>query len=91
MLKRLIISTAAAGLLATGLAAAPADAATGAPTMTAARCHAHKASGHSYWTCITPGSYCPAAAHKRYGYAYKTGKRYRCVKYSNGRWRWKRA
>jgi hypothetical protein len=90
MLKKLAVTAAAAGIAVGGVFAVgtPADA---APGLSAARCHAHKVSGTSHWTCITPGSYCPAAAHKHYGYAYKTGNRYRCVKYSNGRWRWKRA
>jgi hypothetical protein len=57
----------------------------------AARCHAQQVPHTKHWTCVTPGSYCPKAAHGRYGYAVKTHKRYRCVKYSNGRWRWKRA
>lgn len=43
------------------------------------------------WRCVTPGAYCPRAAHGRYGYAKSTGKRYRCVRYSSGKWRWKRA
>ncbi|MFC5181926.1 hypothetical protein [Actinomadura harenae] len=92
MRTRLLV-TAATGLMATGVVtgvtAASANAAPApAPTVSAARCHSHKV--HQHWECVTPGSYCPKAAHLRYGYAYKTGKRYRCVRYTNGQWRWKR-
>jgi hypothetical protein len=88
MLKRFAVSAAAVTMLSGGVAVV------GAGVMASpasAACHAHKVSGTSHWTCITPGSYCSAAAHKHYGYAVKTGKRYRCTKYSNGRWRWKRS
>jgi hypothetical protein len=88
MLKRLVASAAAVTAL-TGGAVTVGAAVAAVPAM--ASCHAHKVSGTSHWTCVTPGSYCPAAAHSHYGYAAKTGKRYKCVKYSNGRWRWKRA
>ncbi|MCP2336826.1 hypothetical protein [Actinomadura rupiterrae] len=93
MLTKLLV-TASAGLVATAVATAPASAAPSptaprTPAVTAARCHSHKV--HQHWECVTPGSYCPKAAHLKYGYAYKTGKRYRCVRYTNGQWRWKRA
>ncbi|MGW4412629.1 hypothetical protein ACWEJ6_52175 [Nonomuraea sp. NPDC004702] len=42
------------------------------------------------WRCVTPGAYCPAAAHGKYGYS-TTKVRYRCSEYSNHQWRWKRA
>jgi hypothetical protein len=91
MLKRFAVSAAAA-LVLTGGATAVAGPAGAAPAVSAAaRCHAHKVSHTAHWTCVTPGSYCPKAAHSHYGYAYKTGKRYKCAKYSNGRWRWKRS
>ncbi|WP_193206773.1 hypothetical protein [Microbispora sitophila] len=46
----------------------------------------------NHWACITPGAYCPAAAHGKYGYAKVTNKRYKCSYYSSdGRWHWKRA
>ena len=82
---RRIITTVA---LATALSGA---ALLGPTPAEAATCHAHKVSGHSYWTCITPGSYCPKAAHLHYGYAKTTNRRYKCSRYSNGAWRWKRA
>ncbi|GLY86002.1 hypothetical protein [Actinoallomurus iriomotensis] len=91
MLKRFAVTAATALVVAGGVVSVGGPAGAATTVSAAARCHAHKVSGTSHWTCITPGSYCPAAAHKKYGYAYKTGKRYRCVKYSNGRWRWKRA
>ncbi|MGI5233779.1 hypothetical protein [Actinoallomurus sp. CA-142502] len=87
MLKRFAVTAAVTLALAGGAVAVTGSVGAAAE----ARCHAHRVSGTSHWTCITPGSYCPAAAHKHYGYAYKTGKRYRCTRYSNGRWRWKRA
>jgi len=42
------------------------------------------------WHCVTPGAFCPKAARGKYGYAKGTNRRYKCVRYSNGRWRWKR-
>ena len=93
MLKRIAVTTASAAVLAGALAAVggPAQAGIQGSGVSAQRCHAHKVSHTRHWTCVTPGSYCPAAAHGHYGYAVKTGRRYKCVKYSNGRWRWKRA
>lgn len=85
MLKKLLLAGAAATVLSAGLTA-PAHSSVAAP---ARACHAHKVKDH--WECITPGSYCPANAHGKYGYAAKTGKLYKCLRYSNGRWRWKRA
>ncbi|MBP2704370.1 hypothetical protein JOL79_11155 [Microbispora sp. RL4-1S] len=91
MLRRLLVSGAlvASALVApVALAAGPADAAA-THTTVAASCY--KRVGN-HWTCITPGAYCPAAAHSRYGYAKVTKKRYRCSYYSSdGRWHWKRA
>lgn len=84
MLKQLLVTGATAAVLTAGIVASPAQAAPVRVT-----CHAHKVGSH--WTCITPGSYCPAAAHKHYGYAKTTHKQYHCLRYSNGRWRWKRA
>jgi len=88
MLKQIIATTATAAVLLAG-AAVPAQA---APTAVAA-CHAHKVAKKSYWTCVTPGAYCAASAHGKVGYAKPSVKhrKYKCLKYSNGRWRWKRA
>jgi len=83
MLKKMLITGATVALLSAGVVASPAQA---APALV---CHAHQVGNH--WTCVTPGSYCPANAHGKFGYAAKTGKRYECLRYSNGRWRWKRA
>jgi hypothetical protein len=95
VLRRLLATTATAVILGAGLVSAPASAAPAAPAVAAAAtCHAHKVKGTSHWTCITPGSYCPKAAHKKIGYSKQSvkHKRYRCSYYaSNGRWRWKRA
>ena len=84
----------AAGLSAPATAAAPAAPTAAVSVVQAAKakpCKAHKKPRKAYWVCVTPGSYCPKVARKKYGYAYKTMKRYRCSVYSNGQWRWKRA
>lgn len=96
MLKRLLVTAAAAALFGSGLVAAPAQAAPSAAVVSvaAAKCHAHKQPKKNYWVCITPGAYCAASAHKKIGYAKPSIKhrKYRCSYYSsNGRWRWKRA
>ncbi|GII80082.1 hypothetical protein Sru01_50640 [Sphaerisporangium rufum] len=75
----------AAGLLGVPAAAGAAEAATTA----AAACKYRRVAQH--WECVTPGAYCPVAAHGKLGIAKITNKRYRCTQYSNGRWRWKRA
>lgn len=89
MLKRILATTATAVVLLGGFAV-PADA---APTAAVATCHAHKVAHKSYWTCVTPGAYCAASAHNKVGYAKPSVKhrKYKCLRYSNGRWRWKRA
>jgi len=98
-MRKLLTSLIAALVLAAGLSA-PAVAAPAAPSAVSVEiqvakaakpCKAKKKPGKNYWVCVTPGSYCPKAARKKYGYAYKTMKRYRCSKYPNGQWRWKRA
>lgn len=94
-----IQSMLATAVLAGGLLVAPgaaaaesaaAQTATPAGAATIAAACKYRRVGNT-WRCITPGAYCPKAAHLRYGYAKSTGKRYRCVRYSNGKWRWKRA
>ncbi|MEU7857841.1 hypothetical protein [Nonomuraea sp. NPDC049141] len=68
-------------------AVVPASAAVQAHT--AASCY--KQSG-THWVCITPGAFCPAAAHARYGYAKVTKSKYKCTyKTSDPYWRWRRA
>lgn len=92
MLKRLLVSAVTAGVvLAAPVAAAEAaSAAVHAQAPTTATACTYKRDGN-VWRCITPGAYCPAAAHGKYGYAKTTGKRYRCTQYDKGTWRWKRA
>lgn len=90
-MRQLLTPLAAAVLFAASLST-PATAAPSSPVAVAAKpCKAHKQPKKNYWVCITPGSYCPKVARKKYGYAYKTLKRYRCLEYGNGQWRWKRA
>lgn len=89
MLRRLLVSAALVGsaLAAPVVAAMPASAQVHAsPAATA--CTYQRSGNH--WNCVTPGAYCPAAAHSRYGYAKVTSRKYRCSVYSNGQWRWKR-
>ncbi len=86
-------SLAAVAVIATGLLAGPAPASAAvsvaAPAFMSAACGVQRVSDH--WNCVTPGAYCPAAAHGKYGYDKYKGRKYRCVRYSNGKWRWKRA
>ena len=98
-MRKFLTPLFAALLFVAGLSA-PASAAPAAPAAPVAvvqsakaakPCKTHKQSGRNYWVCVTPGSYCPKVARKKYGYAYKTMKRYRCMQYANGQWRWKRA
>lgn len=87
MRVRSILSAAvlAGGLLVTPITAHSADAST-----VAAACKYQRSGNH--WNCITPGAFCPAAAHKKYGYAKVTHRKYRCT-FASGdiRWRWHRA
>ncbi|MEV0971399.1 hypothetical protein [Microtetraspora glauca] len=94
---------AAVAVIATGLLAGPAPASAAvsvaapasaavsvaAPAFVSAACGVQRVGDH--WNCVTPGAYCPAAAHGKYGYDKYKGRKYRCVRYSNGKWRWKRA
>lgn len=92
MLRRLIVTAAlAASTLAVpaAVSALPASAtvARAATHATAASCYRRV---QNHWNCITPGAYCPRAAHGKYGYAKVTHRKYKCSEYSNGQWRWKR-
>lgn len=79
MFKRLIVST----VLAAAALAIPAT-----PASAAAAC-TYRQTG-STWQCVTPGAYCPAAAHNRAGKDKYAGRVYHCKRYSNGQWRWRR-
>lgn len=51
----------------------------------ASSCHYHRSGSH--WVCITPGAFCPKAAHKHYGLdKYNLKRKYWCE--NNHRWRW---
>lgn len=93
MLKTLFAGTAlaASALVVPAASAAPALAAVSVQKVHAVSAHActYRRDG-KVWRCVTPGAYCPKAAHLHYGYAKVTGKRYKCLRYSNGAWRWKR-
>ncbi|MEU6411919.1 hypothetical protein [Microbispora sp. NPDC046933] len=96
MLRRLLAAGAlvASALVTPAALAVPAHAsASSASASAAANCYTRVG---NHWNCITPGAYCPAAAHGKYGYAKVTKKRYKCSYYSSnyssdGRWHWKRA
>lgn len=92
MLRRLLVSGAlvASALTVPAALALPAGATTVTASTAAATTCYHRVANH--WVCITPGAFCPAAAHGRYGYAKVTKKRYKCT-YASGdiRWRWHRA
>ncbi|WP_214410644.1 hypothetical protein [Sphaerisporangium fuscum] len=77
-------SILSAVVLGGALLVAPAAVGT-ADAATAAACTYQQVGNH--WNCVTPGAFCPAAAHGRYGYAKVTGKKYKC-KSSSPRWRW---
>jgi hypothetical protein len=93
VLKRVLVSAALAG----GLLVAPVAAS--APAFAAVQTHAAESSSActyrrdgNVWRCITPGAFCPKAAHGKIGYAKATNKRYRCTyKNSDPYWRWRRA
>ncbi|MGW5259713.1 hypothetical protein ACWEQG_01980 [Microbispora sp. NPDC004025] len=88
MLRRLLAAGAlvASALVAPAALTVPAHA---SATTAAASCYQRVG---NHWNCITPGAYCPAAAHGKYGYAKVTKKRYKCSYYSSdSRWHWKRA
>lgn len=89
MLKRLLVSAA---LVATALAA---PVAASLPASASVQTHASAASCYkqsgNHWVCITPGAFCPKAAHVRYGYAKVTNRKYKCTyKTSDPYWRWRR-
>ncbi len=84
MRVRALISAVA---LAAGLLVAPV-AVQGAAAADVADACTYRRDGN-VWRCITPGAFCPAAAHGKYGYAKVTKKKYRC-KSSSPRWRWLR-
>ncbi|MEV6036053.1 hypothetical protein AB0L65_33200 [Nonomuraea sp. NPDC052116] len=90
MLKHFLVSTALVGaaLVAPAALSLPASAAVQVNASSSA-CTYGRSGNH--WNCVTPGAYCPAAAHGKYGYAKTTGRRYKCTQYDKGTWRWKRA
>ena len=51
----------------------------------ASACRYHQSGNH--WVCITPGAYCPKAAHGHYGLdKYNLTRKYWCE--NNHGWRW---
>lgn len=81
MLRRLLATAALVG----ATLIAPASIGLASADTAQAACQYRQAG--TVWKCITPGAFCPAAAHSRYGYAKVTNKKYRC-KSSSPRWRW---
>ncbi|MBP2704929.1 hypothetical protein JOL79_14000 [Microbispora sp. RL4-1S] len=72
--------------LSTGTATAGTASAGSAMTDSAASCYRQVG---DHWECVTPGAFCPAAAHGRYGHS-QDGDTYRCVQ-DGSYWRWKPA
>lgn len=91
MLKHALVSVALAcsALIVPLAASAPASAAVQAVSTGTAQACSYGRSGN-HWRCITPGAFCPKAAHYKYGYAKVTGRKYRCSRYTATTWRWKR-
>ncbi|MFI7625431.1 hypothetical protein [Microbispora rosea] len=83
LLTALCAVLASAGLLVVPLAAEAASAGTASVS---AGCY-RQAGDH--WECVTPGAFCPAAAHGRNGTS-QSGVSYRCVQ-DGSYWRWKPA
>jgi hypothetical protein len=91
MLTKIIITGAvAAGVLSAGSVAA-AHAATVTVAKPTSGCHAHQDKASKSWACVTPGAHCTTAAHGKTGTAAKGSQQYRCIKYSDGKWRWFKA
>lgn len=56
-----------------------------AGSASASSCHYHRSGSH--WVCVTPGAFCPRAAHHHYGLdKYNSSRKYWCE--SNDGWRW---
>lgn len=91
MLRRLGHIALAVSLAFSGTVtlATAADAALDRAAHVSAACQYRQHGQH--WDCVTPGAYCPKAAHGKAGYAKVTNRKYRCSQYPNGQWRWKRA
>jgi hypothetical protein len=86
----------AATLSGTALAVTAFASAAPAPAFASAQapahvCTYHHVSGTNHWACITPGAFCPRAAHEHWGWAKVTGRHYWCEESTPiGRWRWLR-
>jgi hypothetical protein len=51
----------------------------------ASSCTYHRSGSH--WVCVTPGAFCPKAAHRHYGLdRYNLARKYWCE--DNDGWRW---
>ncbi|WP_066941689.1 hypothetical protein [Microtetraspora fusca] len=76
----------AVGLLAAPFAVHAADAALVSRGASESSCYRQVG---DHWECVTPGAFCPAAAHGKYGYS-EAGATYQCVQ-DGSYWRWKPA
>lgn len=75
---RVFVVLAAAIMLAAGLMLTTGKA-------SASSCRYHRSGSH--WICVTPGAFCPKAAHHHYGLdKYNLKRKYWCEK--NHGWRW---
>jgi hypothetical protein len=61
----------------------------GAGHTTPQACRAHREG--TGWACVTPEERCPASAHGQLGSPATGKQQYRCIKYSDGKWRWYKA
>ncbi|GGQ22119.1 hypothetical protein GCM10010140_60430 [Streptosporangium pseudovulgare] len=85
VLRRLLATAAVAGAMLLTPSVAGLAPAADASSAVATACTYQRSGNH--WNCVTPGAYCPKAAHGKAGYAKVTGRRYTCARYSNGQWR----
>lgn len=79
----------AAGLLTAPFAVQTADAALTTHSSSASSSASCYRQVGDHWECVTPGAFCPAAAHGKYGYS-EDGDTYQCVQ-DGSYWRWKPA
>jgi hypothetical protein len=86
---KIAAALSSAALAVTAFAtAAPALASAQTPAHT---CTYHHVTGTNHWACITPGAFCPRAAHEHWGWAKVSGRHYRCEESTPpGHWRWLR-
>jgi hypothetical protein len=91
MLKKITVVGAVAAVMLSAGSVAAAHAATVTVTKPTSTCHAHQDKAGKSWMCVAPGAHCTTAAHGKTGTPAKGSLQYRCIKYSDGKWRWFKA